>query len=176
MVRQRIKNFAATKVTLKPGRHKVVILDEADSMTEGAQQALRRIMEVYSSTTRFAFACNQSDKIIEPLQSRCAIVKFAKLSDKDMLRRILYVCEQEKVEYDEEGLQALLFTSQGDMRQARALDFVWKDCPTRHYSTKTVISGPQQPPVHRGGLRPRNERFRLPDLRRTTPGQVAQDA
>lgn len=64
VVRDRIKRFAATKVTLDPGKHKIVILDEADSMTEGAQQALRRIMEVYSSTTRFAFACNQSDKII----------------------------------------------------------------------------------------------------------------
>lgn len=64
VVREKIKKFAAQKVTLPPGRHKIIILDEADSMTDGAQQALRRTMEVYSRTTRFALACNQSDKII----------------------------------------------------------------------------------------------------------------
>jgi len=63
-VRNRIKTFAQKKVTLPPGRHKMVILDEADSMTESAQQALRRIMELYSKTTRFALACNSSEKII----------------------------------------------------------------------------------------------------------------
>ena len=63
-VRNRIKSFAQKKVTLAAGRHKIVILDEADSMTESAQQALRRIMEIYSKTTRFALACNTSEKII----------------------------------------------------------------------------------------------------------------
>jgi replication factor C subunit 2/4 len=62
VVRNKIKMFAQKKVTLPPGRHKIVILDEADSMTSGAQQALRRTMELYSTTTRFALACNQSSK------------------------------------------------------------------------------------------------------------------
>ncbi|KAK6012494.1 replication factor [Ostertagia ostertagi] len=94
VVRNKIKSFCQTKVTLPPKRQKLIILDEADSMTEGAQQvpelrvALRRIMENYSETTRFALACNQSDKIIGT------------------------------VSYDDEGLNALLFTAQGDMRQA----------------------------------------------------------
>ena len=70
MVRNRIKGFAQKKVTLPLGKHKMIILDEADSMTPGAQQALRRTMEIYSNTTRFALACNQSNKIIEPIQSR----------------------------------------------------------------------------------------------------------
>ncbi|KAL5082767.1 hypothetical protein RYX36_011188 [Vicia faba] len=70
VVRNQIKMFAQKKVTLPPGRHKVVILDEADSMTSGAQQALRRTMEIYSNSTRFALACNTSAKIIEPIQSR----------------------------------------------------------------------------------------------------------
>ncbi len=137
MVRNKIKMFAQQKVTLPPGRHKIVILDEADkyvpvhcptfintsfltdfvilsllssfpfahfllflsphSMTEAAQQALRRLMELYSSTTRFAFACNISTKIIEPLQSRCAILRFTKLSDQQVLRRLKEVITAENV-------------------------------------------------------------------------------
>ena len=97
VVRNRIKTFAQKKVTLPLGRHKLVILDEADSMTSGAQQALRRTMEIYSNTTRFAFACNQSNKIIEPIQSRCAILRYSRLSDKELLKRLLEICEIEKV-------------------------------------------------------------------------------
>ena len=68
VVREKIKLFAQSKVSLPEGSHKLVLLDEADSMTPAAQQALRRIMELYSSTTRFALVCNISSKIIEPIQ------------------------------------------------------------------------------------------------------------
>ncbi len=118
VVRNRIKGFAQKKVTLPPGRQKLVILDEADSMTSGAQQALRRTMEIYSSTTRFAFACNQSNKIIEPLQSRCAILRYARLTDEQVVRRLLQIIEAEKVQYTDDGLAALVFSAEGDMRQA----------------------------------------------------------
>lgn len=118
VVRGRIKTFAQKKVNLPAGRHKIIILDEADSMTPGAQQALRRTMEIYAKTTRFAFACNQSNKIIEPLQSRCAILRFARLSDKEVLKRLMQVIEKEKVEYTDDGLSALVFCAEGDMRQA----------------------------------------------------------
>lgn len=118
VVRNRIKGFAQKKVTLPAGRQKIVILDEADSMTSGAQQALRRTMEIYSSTTRFAFACNQSNKIIEPLQSRCAILRYARLTDAQVVKRLTQICEAEKVEYSEDGLAALVFSAEGDMRQA----------------------------------------------------------
>ncbi|CAN7993840.1 unnamed protein product [Ixodes hexagonus] len=118
VVRNKIKMFAQKKVTLPPGKHKVIILDEADSMTEGAQQALRRTMEIYSKTTRFALACNTSDKIIEPIQSRCAVVRFSRLSDAQVLAKLLDICKQEDVSYAEDGLEALVFTAQGDMRQA----------------------------------------------------------
>lgn len=118
VVRNKIKMFAQQKITLPSGRHKIVILDEADSMTEGAQQAMRRIMEMYSNTTRFALACNTSEKIIEPIQSRCAMLRFSKLSDAQILAKLLEVCQKEKLGYDEEGLEAVVFTAQGDMRQA----------------------------------------------------------
>ncbi|MCJ1375504.1 replication factor C subunit 4 [Loxospora ochrophaea] len=149
VVRNRIKGFAQKKVTLPPGRQKLVILDEADryflpatlswglffaflarslarssdtcnvySMTSGAQQALRRTMEIYSSTTRFAFACNQSNKIIEPLQSRCAILRYARLTDAQVVHRLLQICAAENVQHAEDGIAALVFSAEGDMRQA----------------------------------------------------------
>lgn len=118
VVRNRIKGFAQKKVTLPPGRQKIVILDEADSMTSGAQQALRRTMEIYSGTTRFAFACNQSNKIIEPLQSRCAILRYSRLTDAQVVKRIYQICEAEKVEWTDDGIAALVFSAEGDMRQA----------------------------------------------------------
>uniref|UniRef100_A0A8D1XA01 Replication factor C subunit 2 n=1 Tax=Sus scrofa TaxID=9823 RepID=A0A8D1XA01_PIG len=118
VVRNKIKMFAQQKVTLPKGRHKIIILDEADSMTDGAQQALRRTMEIYSKTTRFALACNASDKIIEPIQSRCAVLRYTKLTDAQILARLLNVIEKEKVPYTDDGLEAIIFTAQGDMRQA----------------------------------------------------------
>lgn len=87
-------------------------------MTGGAQQALRRIMELYTNTTRFVLACNESSKIIEPLQSRCAILRYEKLTDEQILQRLLEICEMEKVKYNDGGLEAIIFTADGDMRQA----------------------------------------------------------
>lgn len=87
-------------------------------MTAGAQQALRRTMEIYSSTTRFAFACNQSNKIIEPLQSRCAILRYARLTDAQVAKRIKAIAAAERVEVSDDGLAALIFAAEGDMRQA----------------------------------------------------------
>ena len=118
VVRNKIKSFAQKKVSLPPGRHKIIILDEADSMTPGAQQALRRTMELYAKTTRFAFACNQSNKVIEPLQSRCAILRFGRLKDEEVLQRLVEISKQEGVEYTDEGLAAVVFTADGDLRQA----------------------------------------------------------
>ena len=118
VVRNKIKTFAQTRVTLGPGKHKIIILDEADAMTEGAQQALRRTMEIYSKTTRFALACNTSEKIIEPIQSRCAVIRFTKLNDEQIGNKLREICKKEGLEYCDEGIEALVFTAQGDMRQA----------------------------------------------------------
>lgn len=118
VVRNKIKMFAQKKVTLPAGKHKIIILDEADSMTAAAQQALRRTMEIYSSSTRFALACNNSTKIIEPIQSRCAILRFTKLSDAEVLSRLQYVTKHESVDYEQAGLEAIIFIAEGDMRNA----------------------------------------------------------
>jgi replication factor C subunit 2/4 len=119
VVRNKIKLFAQKRVTLPKGQHKIVILDEADSMTKGAQQALRRTMELYTNTTRFALACNISSKVIEAIQSRCAILRFTRLSDQQVLKRCLQVLEAEKItKYDNSGMEAVLFSAQGDMRNA----------------------------------------------------------
>jgi hypothetical protein len=118
VVRNKIKMFAQKKVTLPPGRHKIIILDEADAMTKGAQQALRRTMEIYSATTRFALACNNSTKLIEPIQSRAAILRYAKLSNDEVTARLLQVIEAERIPFDDSGIEALLFTAEGDMRNA----------------------------------------------------------
>ncbi|GAA48300.1 replication factor C subunit 2, partial [Clonorchis sinensis] len=122
VVRNKIKMFAQKKVTLPPGRQKIIILDEADSMTEGAQQALRRTMEIYSRTTRFALACNDSSKLIEPIQSRCAVLRYARLTAAQIMARLIEVCRAENVSYTDEGLEAIVFTADGDMRQVYAND------------------------------------------------------
>jgi len=75
-------------------------------------------MEIYSNTTRFALACNLSSKIIEPIQSRCAILRYSRVSDMDMLKRIKEIADAENINYSSEGLEALIFTAEGDMRQA----------------------------------------------------------
>lgn len=118
IVRNLIKTFAQKKVTLPYNRQKIIILDEADSITSSAQQALRRTMEIYSSSTRFIFACNQSNKIIEPLQSRCSILRFNKLGDEEILTILKRILDNENINtFTDDGLAALVFTSDGDMRQ-----------------------------------------------------------
>lgn len=87
-------------------------------MTTAAQQALRRTMEIYSKTTRFCLACNQSTKIIEAIQSRAAILRYSRLTSEQILSCLLKVAEAEGVSYTDDGLQAILFTAEGDMRHA----------------------------------------------------------
>jgi replication factor C subunit 2/4 len=118
VVREKIKSFAQQKVNVPANMHKIIILDEADSMTASAQQALRMIMTDYTSTTRFALACNDSSKIIEAIQSRCAILRFTRLSEAEMRPRLIRVLENEGFMPDDKGLDALLFTAEGDMRNA----------------------------------------------------------
>lgn len=117
VVRERVKTFARTR-TLRDVPFKILVLDEADNMTNDAQQALRRTMERYTETCRFILACNYSSKIIEPIQSRCAPFRFTPLSDDEVTQRIRYIATQENVEISEDGLAAIIEESEGDLRKA----------------------------------------------------------
>eukprot|EP00871_Galdieria_phlegrea_P003371 jgi/Galph1/4034/GphlegSOOS_G2647.1 len=118
VIRSKVKMFAQQKITLPAGRQKIVILDEADAMTEAAQQALRRTMEIYASTTRFALACNTPSKVIEPIQSRCAVIRMRRLEDEEIRQRLTQVLQVEKASFDKTGVEAIIFTADGDMRNA----------------------------------------------------------
>lgn len=116
VVRQKVKDFARTRA-LQSVPFKVIFLDEADALTREAQQALRRTMENYTNTCRFILSCNYSSKIIDPIQSRCAIFRFKLLEKKDILKRMKLIAEKEKLTMDEEALTALYEASEGDCRR-----------------------------------------------------------
>ena len=121
-IRTTVKNFARARVSTgedSPRVRKILVLDEADSMTPGAFQALRRIMEVNSSTTRVIIVCNNSAKVIEPIQSRCAIVRFTKVDDASLRSRASAICDMANhAEYTPDGIEAISRVSDGDLRTA----------------------------------------------------------
>ncbi|MCD6301363.1 MAG: replication factor C small subunit, partial [Staphylothermus sp.] len=117
VIRSKVKEFARTRVAANIP-FKIVLLDEADNMTADAQQALRRLMEMYTASTRFILIANYPSKIIEPIQSRCAVFRFTPLKKEDVVSRLKWIAEQEKVEYDIEALEAIHELSEGDMRRA----------------------------------------------------------
>src|SRR3989344_3993904 len=116
VVRETIKNFART-LAFDQG-FKIIFLDESDALTFDAQQALRRTMERYSRTCRFIMSANYSSKIIEPIQSRCVILRFSQLSAKDIEARIKEVAGKEKGEVGVGAAEAIVYVCQGDMRKA----------------------------------------------------------
>ena len=116
VVRGQILNFASTRTIFNSG-FKLVILDEADAMTQDAQNALRRIIEKFTENVRFCLICNYLSKIIPALQSRCTRFRFGPLNPTQILPRLKYVAEQEEVKVTEDGEKALMALSQGDMRK-----------------------------------------------------------
>merc|ERR1739848_117288 len=116
VVRGQILNFASTRTIFNSG-FKLVILDEADSMTNDAQNALRRIIEKFTDNVRFCLICNYLSKIIPALQSRCTRFRFGPLQEEQILPRLEHVCQEETVNITEDGKKALITLAGGDMRK-----------------------------------------------------------
>ncbi|NWW72670.1 RFC5 factor, partial [Climacteris rufus] len=117
IVRGPILSFASTRTIFKKG-FKLVILDEADAMTQDAQNALRRVIEKFTENTRFCLICNYLSKIIPALQSRCTRFRFGPLTPELMVPRLQHVIQEEGVDVTEDGMKALVTLSSGDMRRA----------------------------------------------------------
>ncbi len=119
MVRERIKTFTRHLTgTMANVPYGLVILDESDQMTAEAQTALRRIMEANSRTSRFILICNYSGKIIEPIQSRCAIFRFSPLRKEDVAEYLRRIAKNEKVNLTDSGVEAIIEQCNGDLRRA----------------------------------------------------------
>jgi len=116
-VRQKIKEFATTQSFFKNGL-KIIILDEADYMTNIAQCALRQIIEKYSKNVRFCIICNYINKIIPAIQSRCMKFRFSLLTDDEMRNKIEYVVKQEKLKISDKAITTIISLSGGDMRKS----------------------------------------------------------
>jgi len=117
VVRGKIKDFArAAPISNVP--FKIIFLDESDALTPEAQQALRRTMELYSSRTRFILSCNWSSKIIDPIQSRCALFRFRPLTKEEVTKMLERIAKEEKLNLNNGGVDSLIEVSEGDMRKA----------------------------------------------------------
>lgn len=115
-VRKDIKNFCRLKAVGAPFR--VIFLDEVDNMTKDAQHALRREMEMYTKTSSFILSCNYSSKIIDPIQSRCAIFRFTPIKGHQIIKRLKKIAESESIKTTPGALESIVYFAEGDMRRA----------------------------------------------------------
>lgn len=116
-VREEIKGFAE-KMTISNKGVKLIILDEADSMTFDAQFALRRIIEKYSDNTRFCLICNYENKIIKPIKSRCVDIRFYPIKKDIIVEKLKNICKNENLKYTSKGIETIAKLSSGDMRKS----------------------------------------------------------
>ncbi|HEX9678351.1 MAG TPA: replication factor C small subunit [Nitrososphaera sp.] len=121
MVRERVKEFAAS-VKLATDKDfdkpKIIILDEADEMTQEAQTALRRIIEDSARTTRFIIVCNYLSQIIGPIQSRCVVFRFTRLPKGDVIEHLKMISGKEKIKFEEKALEQIYESTRGDLRHS----------------------------------------------------------
>lgn len=127
IVREKVKDFARMQLSNPPPHYKdrypcppykIIILDEADSMTQDAQSALRRTMETYSKITRFCLICNYVTRIIDPLASRCSKFRFKTLDQGNAKKRLEHIAQNENVKLEEGAVDTLIKCSEGDLRKA----------------------------------------------------------
>jgi replication factor C subunit 2/4 len=127
IVREKVKDFARMQLSNPTAAYralypcppyKIIILDEADSMTQDAQSALRRTMETYSKITRFCLICNYVTRIIDPLASRCSKFRFKSLDQGNAKKRVEEIAEKEGVKLEDGAANALIKCSEGDLRKA----------------------------------------------------------
>ena len=116
IIRNEVKNFSKTR-PIGNNLPKIIFLDEADALTKDAQNALRRTMEQFSDNARFILSCNFSSKIIDPIQSRCAIFRFKPLTKDDVKKIINKIAKNEKLKVDDKAINALYDVSGGDIRR-----------------------------------------------------------
>ena len=118
-VRHRIKDFSRySRAGFGDVPFALIILDECDQMTAPAQTALRRIMETSSQNCRFILICNQSSKIIEPIQSRCVVFRFSKLEKQAMIEHIKCIARKESLSLSGDAAEMIVDFSEGDLRHA----------------------------------------------------------
>ena len=118
VIRDKVKNFARTAAIASDVSFKLLVLDEADSLTSPAQHALRRTMEIYTKTCRFCLIGNYSENIIDPIQSRGSVFRFKPLSEEDTKEWISTIATKEEVHLLDAGLDAVYEASMGDLRKA----------------------------------------------------------
>ncbi len=135
VVRTKIKDFARTRPIAAD--YKLICLDEADSLTSEAQHALRRTMERYSETTRFILIANYSGRIIEPVQSRCAVFRFRPLTEEQSGLFLQRIAAEEKLQLEGSVIPAVLHLSEGDMR--RAINILQAAAAARPITEQTVF-------------------------------------
>src|SRR2546428_7290334 len=116
VVRTTVKQFAEYS-TVSSAPFKILVLDEADNMTGDAQHALRRTMEKYTDTCRFVLCCNYSGRIIEPIQSRCALFRFTPLPEEKAVEYLHRIARNDNVNTTEAGLKTIVEVAEGDLRK-----------------------------------------------------------
>jgi replication factor C small subunit len=116
-IRTKVKDFARTK-SIGNVPYKIIFLDEADSLTPEAQNALRRTIENYSKGCRFILSCNYSGRIIDPIQSRCAVFRFSTVNDEEIKKRLKLLIDKEGLTVDPEAMNAICKLSEGDLRKS----------------------------------------------------------
>lgn len=134
-VRNDIKNFCRLKAVGSPFR--IIFLDEVDNMTKDAQHALRREMEMYTKTSSFILSCNYSSKIIDPIQSRCAIFRFAPVKGHQIIKRLEMIAKAENIKTTPSALESVVYFAEGDMR--RAVNILQASCSLEKEITEDSV-------------------------------------